>query len=61
MPPGQYKKRYGTHEGAIVLGDIMRRRGYEVLRVIPAGDSRYLYYRPYRGREQRAHRRARAA
>jgi hypothetical protein len=45
MPPGQYKKRYGTNEGADVLGGILRRRGYSVIRTVPAGDSRYVYYR----------------
>lgn len=52
MPPGQYKKHYGTYEGANVLGEIMRRRGYRVLRIVPAGTSRYVYYRPNNGREQ---------
>ena len=54
MPPGQYKKRYGTYEGASILGEVMRRRGYDVLRIVPAGTSRYVYYRPDDGREQRA-------
>jgi hypothetical protein len=54
MPPGQYKKRYGTSEGASVLGDILRRRGYVVSRVTPFGDSRYVYYRYRNGAERRA-------
>jgi hypothetical protein len=54
MPPGQYKKRYGTNEGATVLGDIMRRRGYDVLRVVPTGNSQYVYYRTPDGIERRA-------
>ncbi len=54
MPPGQYKKRYGTSEGADVLGGILRRRGYSVLRVVPSGDSRYVYYRLRDGGERRA-------
>ena len=54
MPPGQYKKRYGTSEGADVLGGVLRRRGYSVLRVVPAGDSRYVYYRLNDGTERRA-------
>jgi hypothetical protein len=54
MPPGQYKKRYGTTQGASVLGDILRRRGYSVLRVAPSGDSRYLYYRQGDGGIRRA-------
>jgi hypothetical protein len=54
MPPGQYKKRYGTNEGADVLGGILRRRGYSVLRVVPSGDSRYVYYRLNDGTTRRA-------
>jgi hypothetical protein len=54
MPPGQYKKRYGTNEGADVLGGILRRRGYSVLRVVPAGESRYVYYRLNDGTTRRA-------
>ena len=54
MPPGQYKKRYGTNEGADVLGGILRRRGYSVLRVVPSGDSRYVYYRYNDGVTRRA-------
>jgi hypothetical protein len=54
MPPGQYKKIYNSHEGASVLGDIMRRRGYTVLRVVPVDDARYVYYRYGNGLEQRA-------
>jgi len=53
MPPGQYKKRYGTNEGADVLGGILRRRGYSVLRTVPAGDSRYVYYRMSDGSTRR--------
>jgi hypothetical protein len=54
MPPGQYKKRYEAYEGASVLGDIMRRRGYTVLRTVPVGDARYVYYRYGTAGEQRA-------
>ena len=54
MPPGQYKKRYGTNEGADVLGGILRRRGYSVLRVVPSGQSQYVYYRTPNGLERRA-------
>jgi hypothetical protein len=54
MPPGQYKKRYGTNEGASVLGDILRRRGYTVSRVAPYGENRYVYYRYRDGAERRA-------
>jgi hypothetical protein len=54
MPPGQYKKIYNSYEGASVLEDIMRRRGYTVLRIVPVNDSRYVYYRYGNGLEQRA-------
>ena len=54
MPPGQYKKRYGTSEGATVLGDILRRSGYTVSRVAPYGESQYVYYRLRDGAERRA-------
>jgi hypothetical protein len=54
MPPGQYKKRYGTNEGADVLGGILRRRGYSVLRVVPSGPSQYVYYRTPDGYQRRA-------
>jgi hypothetical protein len=54
MPPGQYKKRYGTSQGADVLGGILRRRGYPVSRIVTAGDSRYVYYRLRDGSERRA-------
>jgi len=45
MPPGQYKKLYTVNEGATVLGDIFRRHNYVVTRIVPAGTSRYVYYR----------------
>ena len=54
MPPGQYKKRYGTSEGASILSDNFRRRGYTVTRVAPYGQSQYVYYRLRNGAEQRA-------
>lgn len=54
MPPGQYKKRYGTNDGASVLSDILNRRGYNVVRTQPYGDSRYVFYRTPDGRLQRA-------
>jgi len=54
MPPGQYKKRYGTSEGASVLSDIFRQRGYDVVRVVPSGGSQYVYYRPRGSNERRA-------
>jgi ribosomal protein L27 len=54
MPPGQYKKLYNSYDGANVLGDIFRRRGYTVVRTVPNGDARYVYYRYGNGLEQRA-------
>ncbi|MEP6992627.1 MAG: hypothetical protein ABJA80_16955 [bacterium] len=54
MPPGQYKKRYGTNEGADILGGIFRRNGYTVSRVVPNGQSQYVYYRLRDGSERRA-------
>jgi hypothetical protein len=45
MPPGQYKKRYSTQQGASVLGDILRGRGYPVQRISPYGDGQAVYYR----------------
>ena len=54
MPPGQYKRRYGTNHGAIVLGDIMRRRGYSGIRVVPSGLSQYVYYRSADGAQRHA-------
>jgi hypothetical protein len=54
MPPGQYKKIYGTGDGASVLSDIFRRRGYTVTRLVPSGDSRYVYYRSPDGIIRRA-------
>ena len=54
MPPGQYKKHYGTNEGADILGGIFRRNGYTVSRVVPNGQSQYVYYRLRDGSERRA-------
>ena len=54
MPPGQYKKLYSTHQGATVLGDVLGRRGYPVVRSTDAGDSEYVYYRDHDGRLRRA-------
>ena len=54
MPPGQYKKRYGTNEGADILGGIFRRNGYTVSQVVPNGQSQYVYYRLRDGTERRA-------
>ena len=54
MPPGQYKKRYGSQQGATVLGDIFGRNGYTVTRIVPTGQSQYVYYRLPDGSMQRA-------
>jgi hypothetical protein len=49
MPPGQYKKYYRAYYGADVLSREMRRRHYRVVRIVPAGEARYVYYQPYYG------------
>jgi hypothetical protein len=54
MPPGQYKKMYSPSQGANVLRDIFRQRGYTVTRLVTSGPSRYVYYRGNDGRIQRA-------
>lgn len=55
MPPGQYKKlRHNTHDGAVVLGDVLHRHGYTVVRTADAGDSRFVYYRLRDGQVHRA-------
>lgn len=54
MPPGQYKKRYQTSDGANVLRDILVGRGYTVVRTDNAGQSQYVYYRLRDGSVQRA-------
>jgi len=54
MPPGQYKKRYTTDQGAHVLRDVLGRRGYDVVRVSDAGASDHVYYRDHDGHLHRA-------
>jgi len=54
MPPGQYKKHYGTQDGASVLSDVFGRHGYTVVRTTNSGSSRYVYYRLRNGSVQRA-------
>jgi hypothetical protein len=54
MPPGQYKKRYTTDQGAYVLRDVLGRRGYPVVRSADAGSSEYVYYRGHDGQIHRA-------
>jgi hypothetical protein len=54
MPPGQYKKMYGTDHGAVVLRDVFGRRGYTVVRSAHEGESEYVYYRLRDGSVRRA-------
>jgi hypothetical protein len=54
MPPGQYKKMYGTDHGAGVLRDVFGRRGYTVVRSAHQGESEYVYYRLRDGSVRRA-------
>ena len=54
MPPGQYKKRYSTDQGASILRDVLGRRGYTVVRSADAGTSEYVYYRTRDGAIRRA-------
>lgn len=54
MPPGQFKKRFGTTQGVSVLSEILGQRGYTVVRTVPAGESRYVYYRASDGSVRRA-------
>ena len=54
MPPGQFKKRFGTTQGVSVLSKILGQRGYTVVRTVPAGESRYVYYRASDGSVRRA-------
>ncbi len=54
LPPGQYRKHWGTGDGADVLIDVFRRHGYRVDRVATSGSSRYVYYRAPNGQLVRA-------
>jgi hypothetical protein len=54
LPPGQYKKRYATSDGVVVLRDVFGRHGYTVQRVAPYGTSQYVYYRLPDGTVRRA-------
>ena len=54
MPPGQYRKQYEPAQGASVLGDIMRQRGYTVTRIVQTGSVQNVYYRTATGTEQLA-------
>lgn len=52
MPPGQYKKRYGTGQGANILSEIMRQHGYVITRVVTTGTSQNVYFRTQGGAER---------
>jgi hypothetical protein len=54
LPPGQAKKIYRTDDGAGVLRDVFGRNGYTVVRTVPNGDTRYVYYRNGDGTVRRA-------
>lgn len=54
LPPGQFKKRYTTLQGANTLSSILRRRGYVVERVVPSNSSRLVYFRDDNGILHRA-------
>lgn len=54
VPPGQLRKSYRPDDGASVLRDVFGRHGYTVLRTVPNGDSRYVYYRYHTGAVHRA-------
>jgi hypothetical protein len=54
LPPGQAKKIYRTDDGASVLRDVFGRNGYTVVRTVPNGDTRYVYYRNGDGTVRRA-------
>ena len=54
MPPGQYKKMYRTSDGVSAIQQVFPRRGYTIIRTVPAGTSQYVYYRTPNGLVQRA-------
>ena len=54
MPPGQAKKYYRPDDGVSVLSDVFGRHGYTVVRTVPNGDARYVYYRYHDGGVHRA-------
>jgi hypothetical protein len=54
LPPGQAKKRYRTDDGLVVLRDVLKRRGYTVVRSTRSNDVRYVYYRVNGGPVRRA-------
>jgi hypothetical protein len=54
LPPGQAKKVHRPDDGVVVLRDVLGRNGYTVVRTVPAGDRRHVYYRGRDGVERRA-------
>jgi hypothetical protein len=54
LPPGQAKKLYRADDGVVVLRDVFGRNGYTVVRTVPEGDRRHVYYRGSDGVERRA-------
>lgn len=54
VPPGQLKKYYRPDDGVSVLSDVFGRHGYTVVRTVPNGDARYVYYRYRNGGVRRA-------
>lgn len=54
LPPGQAKKLYGADDGVLALRDVFGRNGYTVVRTVPDGDRRHVYYRGGDGVERRA-------
>ncbi|MDF1501699.1 hypothetical protein [Roseisolibacter sp. H3M3-2] len=54
LPPGQAKKLYRADDGVVVLRDVFGRNGYTVVRTVPEGDRRFVYYRGADGVVRRA-------
>jgi hypothetical protein len=54
LPPGQARKLYRADDGVVALRDVFGRNGYTVVRTVPEGDARYVYYRSGDGTVRRA-------
>jgi hypothetical protein len=54
LPPGQAKKLYRTDDGVVALLDAFGRIRFKVVRNVPEGDRRYVYYRNGDGAVRRA-------
>lgn len=58
LPPGQARRagvrRVRVDDGVFALRDVFGRNGYTVVRTVPAGASRYVYYRGADGLVRRA-------